>query len=486
MKIVQNNVNMTNAATSYDAVAYPAATFPQTHPDRLALIARLHGLDAPPVDRARVLEIGGGDGFNLIALAAAFPDADFVSFDLSAAAVARGAALVAASGMANIRVVQADILDFITAAQPGSFDYVIAHGVYAWVPEAVQRAVMALAGKVLSPGGVFFVSYNALPGGHIRQVMRDMLLHALADITEPADRIRAARAFLEAQAQPRESDDAVVTAIRAQATAMLTRPDAVLFHDELGDVFAPHSLTQTVAAAAANGLEFLTDSGKNRLVDGFLPDHAPTDADSSTAAIVRAAQTDDYAAMRFFRQSLFVRAGRSPARRPVLDALLDCQAAGQFQPGNDGAIQCGETTFALRDADLNAWLLGLGAAWPQHRPVREVATNPTRLEALFELFKLNLLHLTTAAVPFTLAVSAAPLASPLVRAQITLDHPAVTTLHFEQMQLADPAARGLLAQLDGTHDHAALRQVWAGLPHAPELGLTDALAMIAGQRLLRS
>lgn len=190
--------------------------------------------------------------------------------------------------------------------------------------------------------------------------------------------------------------------------------------------------------------------------------------------------------MRFFRQSLFVRAGRAPARKPVLDVLAECHAAGQFQPGEDGAVLCGETTFALRDGELQDWLLALGSGWPTHRAVREIATTPDRQEALFHLFKLGLLHLSTTPAPFTLAVSACPLASPLVRAQIALGHPGITTLHFEQMQLADPAARGLLARLDGQTGHDALAQVWAGLPHDPALTLGDALAMIASQRLLRA
>jgi len=312
-----------------------------------------------------------------------------------------------------------------------------------------------------------------------------MLLGALADVHGIDARIAAARAFLEDHARPREGDDSVVTAMRAQSVAMLTRPDAVLFHDELGEVFSPHSLTRAVAAAAEFGLEFLNDSGRGRLDDGFLPDDAASNDDASTAAIVRAAQADDYAAMRFFRQTLFVQAGRAPARRPVLDVLRDCHAAGQFQPGEDGAIRCGETTFALRDSELQDWLLQLGNGWPAHRAVADIATTPDRLDGLFQLFKLGLLHLSTMPPPFALEPAERPLASPLVRAQIALGYPTITTLHFEQMQLPDPAARGLLARLDGQTDRAALVQVWAELPHDPALTLNDALDMIAAQRLLR-
>lgn len=472
--------------TSYDTVAYPSATFPQTHPDRLALIAGLHGLAAPPIERARVLEIGGGDGFNLIALAAAWPEAQFLNFDLSGEAIRRGEALVTAAGMTNIRVEQADILDFAQTVEPGSFDYIIAHGVYAWVPPVVQQATLALIGRALAADGVAFVSFNALPGGHVRRVMRDMLMHALDGIVAIADRMKAARAFLEQHARPQEGDDAVVTAIRAQAVAMLGRPDAVLFHDELGDCFEPVSLTRIASDAAAVGLEFLDDSGRNRLGDGFLPDDAADPGTDPTAAVLRAAQTDDYVAMRFFRQALFVLAGRNPARQPQLASLGSCWATGQFASDGEGGITVQDTTFALRDAGLTDWLLQLGRDWPRYHPVAELGDDPDRMEALYRLLRMGLIHLSTRPQPFVLAPSDRPLASPLVRAQLALGQPQVTTLHFEQMKLDDPAARGLIAALDGTADKAALEQVWQQLPHAPRLTLDQALAMIAAQRLLRS
>lgn len=474
-------------ATSYDAVAYPSATFPQTHPDRLAVIARLHGLEAPPVDRARVLEIGGGDGFNVIAVAAAFPNAQFLSFDLSAEAVARGQALVTASDLENVRVEKSDILEMAETIEPGAWDYIIAHGVFAWVPEVVQQATMALAARALSPHGVFFVSYNARPGGHVRQVLRDMLLHALADVSGISERISAARAFLEDYAVPQEDDDTVVSAMRAQAMAMLQRPDAVLFHDELGEVFEPRHLSEVVTMASASNLEFLGDSGKNRLLDGFAPDELP-DAVDDTAAIVRRAQAADFSAMRFFRQSLFVHAGRKPARRPQLDTLGECYCTGAFtvDPDESGTIRAGDASFALRDADLTQRLLELGAAWPVHVRVDAIARSHDHREVLFRLFTMGLLHLTTQPAPFALTASHAPCVSPLVRGQLRLGTPMITTLHFEQMRLDDPSAKALLMLLDGIHDRVALDAEWARLDHDPSLTLDMALSMIAQKRLLRA
>ena len=70
-------------ASPYDAVLYPARAFIQTHPDRLATLATLYGV--PHAARAcRVLELGCGDGGNLLPMAAALPGATFVGIDNAA------------------------------------------------------------------------------------------------------------------------------------------------------------------------------------------------------------------------------------------------------------------------------------------------------------------------------------------------------------------------------------------------------------------
>lgn len=52
--------------TSYDRVPYKSHPFRQSHPDRLAVIATLHGMSPIPIERARVLELGSASGGNLV------------------------------------------------------------------------------------------------------------------------------------------------------------------------------------------------------------------------------------------------------------------------------------------------------------------------------------------------------------------------------------------------------------------------------------
>ena len=51
---------------SYDELPYLVRSYAQTAPDRLATLARLHGLVTPPVTSCRVLELGCAAGGNII------------------------------------------------------------------------------------------------------------------------------------------------------------------------------------------------------------------------------------------------------------------------------------------------------------------------------------------------------------------------------------------------------------------------------------
>ena len=132
-------------AAAYDAQPYYGRPCPESHPGRLAALAGLCGLPRADVARCRVLEIGCGDGQNLIAIADSLPGARCVGIDLSPRHIAMGQAEVAALGLRNIDLRQADLLQ-LAPGDPalGTFDFIIAHCVYSWTPQAVQDRLLAL------------------------------------------------------------------------------------------------------------------------------------------------------------------------------------------------------------------------------------------------------------------------------------------------------------------------------------------------------
>ena len=82
-------------------------------------------------------------------MAATLPDSEFVGIDFSATAVSNGLADIAALRLTNIRLMPMDIRDFGEAF--GAFDYIIAHGVYSWVPADVQERVLAICATPARP-----------------------------------------------------------------------------------------------------------------------------------------------------------------------------------------------------------------------------------------------------------------------------------------------------------------------------------------------
>ena len=179
----------------YDQTPWPGEGCPQSHPDSVGAIARVFGLRAAPVERCRVLELGCAAGANLVPMAAAFPEATFFGVDLSAEQIRAGRAEVEALGLKNLTLREGDIAAL--PADLGTFDYVIAHGVFSWVPREVQEGMFRCLRGCLAEHGVGFVSYSALPGAHARMALGEMLRWHVRHEAEPKRRVERARRFAE-------------------------------------------------------------------------------------------------------------------------------------------------------------------------------------------------------------------------------------------------------------------------------------------------
>ena len=184
--------SLSSQANSYDEIPYPAGAHPQTHPDHLAMIGTLFGMEPPSVKSCRVLELGCADGGNLIPMAENLPHAEFVGIDLSQRQVADGCALVEHLGLTNICVSNCSITDVDESF--GQFDYILAHGVFSWVPHEVQECIFELCQQLLTPQGIAYISYNTYPGWRMRGMLRDMMLYHTRRFSDPHQQVQQARA----------------------------------------------------------------------------------------------------------------------------------------------------------------------------------------------------------------------------------------------------------------------------------------------------
>lgn len=165
----------------YDELPYKSLPIEWTAPERLALASLLHGGPRAPLDSYRVLELGCADGANLLPLAYYRRTATFVGVDSANSQIE-----IADSRKAVLRLSNVDFLhaDFMTAAQQlsGQFDYIIAHGVFSWVPQDVRDAFLELCAQRLRSGGLLYLNYNTNPGWKIRGMVREFLLAQTASV----------------------------------------------------------------------------------------------------------------------------------------------------------------------------------------------------------------------------------------------------------------------------------------------------------------
>ena len=165
--------------TIYSELGYKSMPFPYTTPATLEAYAALVGVSAPNPKTARVLELGATYGGNIISQALFNPDATFVGIELSQEQVEKGNEVIANAGLTNVSLVQSDIASI--GSEIGTFDYIIAHGVYSWVDDGVKDALLRLIDEHLVEDGIAYVSYNTYPGWHTMEEVRQLMMFSNRD-----------------------------------------------------------------------------------------------------------------------------------------------------------------------------------------------------------------------------------------------------------------------------------------------------------------
>lgn len=168
--------------TIYSELGYKSMPFPYTTPATLEAYAALVGLSAPNPKTARVLELGATYGGNIISQALFNPDATFVGIELSQEQVEKGNEVIANAGLTNVSLIQSDIASI--GSEIGTFDYIIAHGVYSWVDDGVKEALLRLINEHLAEDGIAYISYNTYPGWHTMDEVRQLMMFSNRDKTQ--------------------------------------------------------------------------------------------------------------------------------------------------------------------------------------------------------------------------------------------------------------------------------------------------------------
>ena len=475
--------------TSYDDVAYPSLSHRQTHPDTMATIGRLIGFPAATVDRCRYLDIGCAIGGNLLPLAETFPEAEFVGIDYAPRQIDEARRRAAALGLTNVKFECLDIRDIGSGL--GTFDYIVAHGVYSWVPPDVRDRLLAVCKKLLRPQGIAYISYNTFPGWHLLGMIRGALRWGSRNASRPGERIAQATAYIEFIRGLVTDESSVVRGVlslydeKTRGRTDLPREalDALVLHDELEDVNDPVYFHEFVDHAARHGLHYLCEADFARTMHAELPPEVLQKVTSASQDIIELEQHVDFVRNGTFRMSLLCHAD-IPIDRSIAigaDTLREMYAATlarpakrvrqkiptgrlSFRAGNNAAITTDHPVSKaalLRLAERSPLPiafeeladLAITDVYDSPRPddatiARDVALLAGNLVRGFG-YSNQLIELSTVRPAFTNRVSRRPVAAGFARLIATEGGCLVTNRRHQRVLLTEHQ-RQLLAMLDGT------------------------------------
>jgi methyltransferase-like protein/2-polyprenyl-3-methyl-5-hydroxy-6-metoxy-1,4-benzoquinol methylase len=498
----------------YDAVTYPSKPYAFTQPDWLAPIGVIYGMNPARPDKCRMLEIGCAGGGNIIPLAERYPGAEFVGIDLSARQIAAGQAMIQRLGLSNIRLEQRNILDI--GAELGTFDYIVAHGFYSWVPPAVADKLLEVSRALLRPQGLAMISYNAYPGYHFRRVIRDLLLYRCRHLTEPSDKAREARAALEffANFVPAGSNG-YRDWFRAENERLRATESSFFLHDEMEVDNHPCYFHEFVEHSGRHGLKYVADAETITSQLETLPREIAEPLRAMATDAIDYEQYADFLNLACFRQSILchssVKLESAPSPARGLDLYMNCPAKPKEPPDLASMTPAkfvakkGEITTA--NPMLKAILLILAEIWPRSLPVRDlIAQARVRIrgasaggagpapddgrvmQLLVPAFCSRNVEFQTLAPAFTTVISARPVVSPYARLQAQTE--SVVTNRRHHTVKIDELIRQAAQRLDGTRDREALRNelseaIAGGSINIPELFPTPVDREQIRQRLVQ-
>jgi SAM-dependent methyltransferase len=293
--------------------------------DHVALVAGLE----PPARKSGFAwcDLGCGQGITANILAVTHPRGTFHAIDAMPAHIDHARRLAAEAAIRNVGF---HCVDFTGAADLDlpPFDYIVAHGVYSWVDSASQRALRRFFDRRLKPGGLVYVSYNAMPGW-----ARDLPFQHLAHSLARGFTGNSAKRFTAALGTVRALAAAEVAALAPSFIVgeLKQRPEdytpAYLVHEFMPDAWQPLYVTEVRAAMKTIGL---APVGSATLIENLDP---LVLSESACATLRTIADMDlrelvrDYYLDQRFRCDVFARDSRRLSGKQRCKALQEATFA---------------------------------------------------------------------------------------------------------------------------------------------------------------
>ncbi|HEY0467664.1 MAG TPA: class I SAM-dependent methyltransferase [Polyangiaceae bacterium] len=482
---------------AYDQVAYPSPILDDVTPERLRASAMLHGFQVVDPRTASLLEIGCGDGINVLAFAAIAPQAKAVGFDLSQDAIDKGRALLARTGLGNVDLHVGDILSYPRAGE--KFDYITCHGVFSWVPKIVRDAILELIAARLKPGGIAYLSYDCLPAAAAKAAINRFLRSQVRPGVGLQQALEDATRAIDLLGRNQRRGSALREQLKSLSESLPSFHPGYFYHDWLAPHYYPvelPALLQTLAdkglanAGSANNydLDFSElDEAAQKVIEACGSDHGQ-----------RLAALGALHGSHMFQRDLIMQRAAPPlpvenALRALSYAFSGTRREEQTEQGPAVVFERNpRSSISTADGDLIAVLECLRERSPAELSYDLLSARsgvePRVLERiLLRLCACNLISAHSTPQPFTLKPGERPRAGLLLRTMLTTSAYAAG-LRGTKVEASAPETRYCLSLCDGTRTRSEIATAMSRrfATAIPEALVASAIAQFANQRVFEA
>ena len=307
-------------------VAYTSNFYREIMPTWLSLASLLLGHRPPNLTKPfTYADLGCGNGFSTLAIAATCPHAEVWGFDFNPAHIEFATGLATRAGLTNVHFAETSFGDLL--ALPGSalpdFDFMVSHGVLSWISPANRGLLMSVIAGRLKPGGLVYLSYNVTAGWAsmvpIQMLMR-MLTAASPERTDLA--VPAMLDFIDRVKQSGAAFFQANPSVETRLQDIRKQDPRYLAHEYLNQDWHPLMFTDIAGEMAEAKCRYVGSATLAENIDsvGVPPALVPILAEVRDPTLRETLR--DIGCAQAFRRDLY-RKGTAPMPVPEQQALLE-------------------------------------------------------------------------------------------------------------------------------------------------------------------
>ena len=306
-------------------VEYVAGYYQEQSPSYLNFVCVLNGYQPVNLEQSfTYFELGFGRGLTVNVLAAANPQGQFYAADFNPAHVAGARELADQAGLNNLTLYEKSFAELAEDSQLDlpQFDFITLHGIYTWVTAENQQHIVNFITKYLKPGGIVYLSYNAMPGwAAVLPLQRFLVEYADAFPNRSNLQVEGAAAMIVKMEEAAARYLLNHPSLKVRLEAIKSGNRNYLVHEYMHKHWAPRYHADIARDLAAAKMDFVGSADLPFAYENlYLSEEKRALVDTMTEPAMRETMKD-YFLNTSFRKDVFVRGARKLGSRKQTEAL---------------------------------------------------------------------------------------------------------------------------------------------------------------------